>query len=319
MKLRGGIPAAGDDSTIFLCDGSNLPDNQSGNVIRGLDARAYRSYTTPVLMAGGVLNARFEDCSFYGTFGIATLPMGANYTTTIERCTLGGGLAGYHGWKSITRLRDVTFAFNGRQAIHTYGSSLDVRDYFVTSGSNRMEGFAWLQGSDYGGLYEFRNGLVDSEGNAGYTRSVFTCERAAYCPQTTLRIEDMQVSSIGDVPFLDLDDVNDWSLMPPGILVASGLTAYSSPSCLVRSNGPGWTGSVSGSNIVPATLQEVGTYGKSNVTIVPYLPPKPTPTPPPVQSVGTYGPANIQVVPFRPPTPVPPPPPLPPAPTPPVG
>jgi hypothetical protein len=198
---------------------------------------------------------------------IGSLSNGANYTIRLEECYLDGCDSGYFALDQIVWARNVTFASAGRATMRFVGCNVAADNVTVEFGAQRNQSTIKIHTGDYGGNYSFRNLAVDYEGDA-YLHAAIYCENHPYVSSTSLRLEDVYLGSIGNVPLIMLKEVDP--SFPKGTLMVDNLQAYTDQfRAVIDVDGPNWYGEVKNLAVgeAPRIVEEASFGPTCNIVI----------------------------------------------------
>ena len=259
------------NASAFICH-SYTGDfaGTSNNAIRNMRISGGRNYGTNIVMGqvGDLtLSGVRSESSFYGA---ASLPCAVSYIVRAENCMLSGGDAGFFSIGQIVWMRDITFGVSGRASMRFYGGAVDAERLFVYHWSTNSQSTISIHNSDTGGNYSFKYIHVDFEGES-YGRAAFYCERHPYTPGTSLRLQDVILGTVGNVPAIALRDSYGPGAFQPATLIADNFLIYGSTfGSVVEVDGPSWRGEVR--NLAAAEdnsrVRNLGTFGTETGVIV---------------------------------------------------
>ena len=243
LTVQGGGAANTCTSSAFLLHSlMTVPGGIAQNAVRDLQLIGGNLYGQNVAV-GQVIDLKFKGVRSSAAYhAIGSLSNGANYTVRLEECYLDGCDSGYFALDQILWARNVTFASAGRATMRFVGCDVDAQNTTVEFGIPSNQSTIKAHTGDYGGNYTFRNLVVDYEGDS-YQHAAIYCESHPYCPSTSLRLEDVYLGSIGNVPLVMLKEVDP--SFPKSTLIVDNLQAYTDQfRAAIDVDGPNWYGEV---------------------------------------------------------------------------
>ena len=246
LTIQGG-PAANQCRSVAFLQHS-MSNNQGGiheNAIRDVHLVGGHLYGQNIAVAQ-VLDLKISGVRSTDAYhAIGSFSHGANYTIKLEDCTLQGNDSGYFGLDQMVWGRNVTFAGAGRVTMRFVGCVVKMQNTMVLFASTDNQSTVKMHAGDYGGNYTFDFLVVDYEG-AVYSHTPIYCESHPYAAQTSLRLTDVLLGSVGEnVPIITLRDASP--NCPRAYLSVDNLQAMSKKvAAAVDVDGPIWRGEIRG-------------------------------------------------------------------------
>jgi hypothetical protein len=255
------IVGGGGSTPAYLCYSKQTTGGLGGQAIRDMRLGVQRQYGAAILL-GQVLDTQLSGLEIEGGYyNIANMNIGANYTISIDRCSLSTyGDSVFYGFGTIMRMRDCTIRNPGRAGVRVVGSNSTIDGLFIGGANRNSEVALAFQSGDNGGVHVVRNLLADLEGG-GYLRAGILCERSAN--GTVLRLEDVALQAVGGVPAIELDDMSTAEHWAPARLILDNFGCFTDDaSALVQVDGPRWSSDVRSAavGIIP-NLVHTGRHG----------------------------------------------------------
>ncbi len=237
----GAIPGGGSSYALLLHTGSNNAI-ANANKFSNMVVRNQGAYGTSILL-GHNLNTTFSNLTMLGgTWGLANLPFGANYTLALTDCTFGGNEAGVFGHSAVMVMDRCNFIVNNRYALLLAGCSVQAKHITVGNYGSDPCAFAAVYSAPYGGTYTYEDVSLDLEGGGGFSLALFYNESIAYT-SNVLKVSGVYAGSMGWAPIFKLRSVYGPPTWPVSWLDAESIAA-SAFGGAVDVDGPGWVGEV---------------------------------------------------------------------------
>ncbi|MDX2035894.1 MAG: hypothetical protein SFX72_04525 [Isosphaeraceae bacterium] len=246
LTIQGGPAANGHRAAAFLIHClQNKPGGILDNAVRDIHLVGGKLYGQN-LAVGQVLDLRISGVRSTDAYhAVGSLNNGANYTIRLDDCTFDASDSGYFGLDQLIWARNIHFAGSGRATIRLVGCSASFENVFVGFHSPNNESTAKLHAGDYGGNYAFRNVQVDYEGDA-FLHAPFYAEIHPYIPETTLRLTDVFLGTVGkQIPLVLLRE-GEPGWKKTGYLSVDVMQAFQPVETIVETDGPGWRGTLRG-------------------------------------------------------------------------
>lgn len=206
-------------SLMFLYNGSSVANSLTlFTRFINLEVTGNAGYGAPVYL-WAVGQTTFEDFSARGSlWGVANIPLGANYNTYFRHCSFSASDACIFGYWNLIEASDTHIESSGKMPFRLVGCGLNATKTSVFGTGVPTYAMAAMHADEYGGTFSFDGFILDTEGD-GLLQAGFYVERHA--APTTLLVRNTSFGTMGPCPYFWLVGNGPGWPSPPGILDAT--------------------------------------------------------------------------------------------------